>query len=258
MENEKKFFQTEILETETKIADANLLGDSNEGGTTNTPTAQEEHSKGNNVFPNEEAGKTPTQTEDGAEQKPSEKEPKKVETRGRHKKDCICPVCSNKRKKEAQQQATKEPKAQENETDEQKQERKRKQEEDFFKEFQEQPPAQVQAPAQVQSEQSQKIDLSKFISGTLFLIVCDSFIPNIILKVAAQTNEKWRNVDAKKLKLTAEERKELGPLADEMVKVILGRVSPILGFFIVYGVLTGTKMMMLEEEDFKPKKKKNE
>lgn len=98
-----------------------------------------------------------------------------------------------------------------------------------------------------------KIDLSKYVSGALLLLVIDSVFPTLVLKIASYIDIKYKNVSSKKLKLDKEEKEELEPLADEMIKTFFGYVPAPIAFFVCAGLLYASKLMALEDEDFKPK-----
>lgn len=120
-----------------------------------------------------------------------------------------------------------------------------------FKQAQPQQPAQ---PAQ-NGPQPGQIDLSKYITGALLLICLDAIMPGVVLYIAGWVDPKYKNVRAAKLKMTAQEKKELEPLADEMVKILFGFVHPAIAFLVATGVIYAGKLFALEDEDFEPKKK---
>lgn len=101
-----------------------------------------------------------------------------------------------------------------------------------------------------QATQDVKIDLSKYISGALLLIVMDAVFPSAIILIAGYVDKKYKYVDKSKLKLEKDEKKELEPLADEMIKIFFGMVHPAVAFFVCSGLLYAGKLMSLEESDF--------
>lgn len=104
-----------------------------------------------------------------------------------------------------------------------------------------------------------KIDMSKFVSGALLLIVMDAILPGVICLALSFADRKYKYLDKRKVRLTREEKEELEPFADEVVKVIFLKVNPVIGFFVVSGILYGSKFMFLDETDFNlpPKKELN-
>lgn len=102
---------------------------------------------------------------------------------------------------------------------------------------------------------SPEIDLSKYVSGALLLIVIDSCFPALILMIAGFVDKKYKNVDKKLLKLTNEEKKELEPLANEIIKLMFGMVHPAIAFLVATGMMYAGKLMSLDDEDFEDSKK---
>jgi hypothetical protein len=79
------------------------------------------------------------------------------------------------------------------------------------------------------------------ITGYMLLLVCDALIPNLI--VMGLKRFKKVTIEAKKLKLTNDERKELEPLADEVAKMMLQEANPLIVFLFVYGSMTFGKII---------------
>lgn len=98
----------------------------------------------------------------------------------------------------------------------------------------------------------QQIDLSKYISGALLLICMDALMPGIVLYIAGMVDRKYKGVKASKLRMSKEEKTELEPLADEMVKLLFGFVHPAIAFLIAVGVIYAGKLFTLDESDFEP------
>lgn len=113
----------------------------------------------------------------------------------------------------------------------------------------------TQQPSQQPAQE--KIDISKFVSGALMLIVMDAIIPGVIIFTMRFVDKKYKYLEVKKIKLSSEEKKELEPFADEVVKIIFIKVNPVVGFFVVSAILYGSKLMFLTDEDFNlPKEEK--
>jgi len=96
-----------------------------------------------------------------------------------------------------------------------------------------------------------KIDVSKFITGALLLIVMDAVVPSLLLKGLSMFDSKYNNVDKRALKLEADERKALEPLASEVIKHIFMNINPVTAFFVCTTIIYGSKIIMLDEDDFK-------
>ena len=91
-----------------------------------------------------------------------------------------------------------------------------------------------------------KVDLSKYVSGTLLIMLIDSLIPNLMLYAAKYiAPEKYRNSKVESLQMTMEERKQIEPLANEVIVVLIGELSPMEAFLIFTAVIYGSKMLTL-------------
>lgn len=98
-----------------------------------------------------------------------------------------------------------------------------------------------------------KLDASKFISGTLFLMVLDAAFPVIIVNLVSYLEPKYNYLKAssrKKLKLTEDEKKELKPAADELVKYIFQDANPVLVATVMIGFVYYAKLDAMDDEDF--------
>ena len=91
-----------------------------------------------------------------------------------------------------------------------------------------------------------KVDLSKYVSGTLLIMLIDSLIPNLMLYAGKYiAPEKYKNAKVHELQMTMEERKQLEPLANEVIVVLIGELSPLEAFLIFTAVIYGSKMLTL-------------
>jgi hypothetical protein len=91
-----------------------------------------------------------------------------------------------------------------------------------------------------------KVDLSKYVSGTLLIMLIDSLLPNLMLYTARYiAPEKYKNAKVQDLQMTSEERKQIEPLANEVIVVLIGELSPLEAFLIFTAVIYGSKMLTL-------------
>jgi hypothetical protein len=91
-----------------------------------------------------------------------------------------------------------------------------------------------------------KVDLSKYVSGTLLIMLIDSLIPNLMLYAGKYiAPEKYKNAKVESLQMTFEERKQIEPLANEVIVVLIGELSPLEAFLIFTAVIYGSKMLTL-------------
>lgn len=106
-------------------------------------------------------------------------------------------------------------------------------------------------PAQpVQQPNDNLIDVSQYISGALVLIALDAIFPSLIIWVAGMVDKKYKYIDKRKLKLTQDEKDELEPLADQVVKVLFGMVHPAIAFFVATAVIYAGKLTSLDEREY--------
>lgn len=76
-----------------------------------------------------------------------------------------------------------------------------------------------------------------YISGAILLVLCDVVFPRGITLVFGGNAETRR-----KMKLTAEEKRELTPLADEAAKELLSGLTPVQQFLIAMGAVYAGKL----------------
>ena len=70
------------------------------------------------------------------------------------------------------------------------------------------------------------VNAAQFLTGALFLTIVDALMPTLILKVASYVSEDYNALKPRQIKLTKEQRAELAPLADEVVRIALGQIDP--------------------------------
>jgi hypothetical protein len=102
-------------------------------------------------------------------------------------------------------------------------------------------PTEEQAPSQV--------DISKYISGALLLMMIDFLLPTAFIFVYPKLK---RLKDKRKLKMTKEERKELEPIADECIKQVAMKLAPMEAMALMLLFVYGGKIYELDDSDFKP------
>ena len=169
----------------------------------------------------------PSEDATTTEPEPSEEKPQVKETRGRHKKGCECTKCQAKRESAREQ-------AKDGKTD-------------LQNDLSQYTQTDLNGGEQAEPMQAQ-VDLSKYISGALLLIALDAIFPALILNFAKKRNPaKYGKIKVKQMKLTPEEREELEPLADEVIKILVLKMHPAAAFLIAYGIITAGKLLIIEE-----------
>lgn len=186
----------------------------------------------------------------------------RVKGSGRHKLDCQCIVCKQRRAKEEkhkhkptkQATATGATDASKNLFDD-------------LSEYREKPKnttgeagtgAPPPPPPPPPPPAPGKIDGSKVINGALFLIVMDAAFPVIIKTLLSLFEPKYKRIkhsSKEKLKLTPDEKRELEAGANEIVKYLFSDANPLLIFAVSVGFIYYEKFDSLTDEDFSQPRK---
>ena len=109
-------------------------------------------------------------------------------------------------------------------------------------------PVSAEAP-KIESQKTQNIDLAKYINGALLLVAIDSFFPALILKIAGYFTDKFKKTKRAELRLTAADKKNLEPLADELIKSMIMEMHPAAAFFLALSVIYTGKLLNLGDND---------
>jgi hypothetical protein len=112
---------------------------------------------------------------------------------------------------------------------------------------------QVETPidpnAPIEEQAQAQVDISKYISGALLLMMIDFLLPTLFTFVYPKLK---RLKDKKKLKMTKDERKELEPIADECIKQVAMKLAPMEAMALMLLFVYGGKIYELDDSDFKP------
>lgn len=100
-----------------------------------------------------------------------------------------------------------------------------------------------------------QVNLGKYISGALFVMVLDSLVPALLVKLMSYADPKYTRLNPKKIQMDAQQRKEFSELADEAVKQMFGYVNPVTALLIGMSLVYAGNLLMLDESDFKQRKK---
>lgn len=95
-------------------------------------------------------------------------------------------------------------------------------------------------------QEEQEIKDSSLISGALFLLLIDLAIPSLMCFVNNQFSKD--KMKAKALKLTKEQKEELSPIADEAVKQLMLKASPLTVLVVSLVGIYGLNFFMLKSE----------
>ena len=91
----------------------------------------------------------------------------------------------------------------------------------------------ISSTAGPQAEQN----AAKYLTGAILLMMIDAVIPSLVIKLLSYSDEKYKALNVKKVKLSTEQFTQLEPLANEAVKQIVIQLSPLAAFFLTAGVL---------------------
>jgi hypothetical protein len=110
---------------------------------------------------------------------------------------------------------------------------------DFFKDYQ-----QTQQGNEQGKTEDEKRTYSNYVSGYLFLICLDVVLPEMLIYIFGMYDKKFKEINAKDLQLTEDEKKIIEPLADEVVKELFGTMSPVSQFIFTMSFMYGGKLMV--------------
>lgn len=119
---------------------------------------------------------------------------------------------------------------------------------DALKDSQPKQPAPGETPAT--APPTSKPNYKVWINGSMFLVAMDFVFPGTIA-LAFNYFSKTHRVKAEDLKFTDDERKDLEPLADEVVGELLNKMSPLEQFIIFTAILYGAKLTFAAKEKVK-------
>lgn len=102
------------------------------------------------------------------------------------------------------------------------------------------------------------------ITGYMLILVIDTAFPYLALMILKRSSPKWALIKADEIKMSATEKKELEPIADEVAKMVFNNVNPVVAFFVVSGLmyvgkitaLSGVAEARFKQRKLKPKTKK--
>lgn len=93
-----------------------------------------------------------------------------------------------------------------------------------------------------------EVNAVKYITGSLLLMLIDAVAPTVLIKVLGMTNEKYKKLSSKKVRLTKDQREDLEPLANEAVKQITLNMNPMTAFFVCTSLIYATNIMTAVED----------
>lgn len=176
-----------------------------------------------------------------------EAEPIKVETRGRHKKDCTCEKCQAKKGLPVTASSATTSSSASFESGRSISDTNPLNLDEFKK-----------VDGVSTSSSPEQINAGKFITGGLFLICIDALLPSAIIKVMSIFDKDLKTIKTKEIKLSSEQIEDLEPLANEAVKGMVMTMSPMSAFMTALMMIYAGNTMsavMDRKETPKPEKK---
>lgn len=168
----------------------------------------------------------------------------KVERRGRHKKDCDCNKCQAKKGVPSFENQTSSSENSnliqtlQNGTSNSKISNSNPLDLSEFK----------KTELNANSPNETEVNAVKYITGSLLLMLIDAVAPTVLIKVLGMTNEKYKKLSSKKVRLTKDQREDLEPLANEAVKQMTLNMNPMTAFFVCTSLIYATNIMTAVED----------
>ena len=99
-----------------------------------------------------------------------------------------------------------------------------------------------------QSSNPNEVNASKYLTGAIILMMIDAVIPSVLIKMMSMANPKYKSIKTKEIKLSKEQKNDLEPLADEVVKQMTVNMSPMTAFRVCTSLIYGTNIMTASDE----------
>jgi hypothetical protein len=93
-----------------------------------------------------------------------------------------------------------------------------------------------------------EVNAVKYITGSLMLMLIDAVAPTLIIKVLGMTNDKFKKIPSKKVRLSKDQKEDLEPLANEAVKQMTINMNPMTAFFMCTSLIYATNIMSAVED----------
>lgn len=99
-----------------------------------------------------------------------------------------------------------------------------------------------------QSNNQSEVNASKYLTGAIILMMVDAVIPSVLIKMMSIANPKYKSIKTKEIKMSKEQKNDLEPLADEVVKSMTVNMSPMTAFLVCTSLIYGTNIMSATDE----------
>jgi hypothetical protein len=164
--------------------------------------------------------------------------------RGRHKKDCQCDKCKSKTSDKIDSDSNVENENLGNDVDSKIGNQNSKISDTNPLDLSEFKKVEISS----QSSNPNEVNASKYLTGAIVLMMIDAVIPSVLIKMMSMANPKYKQIKTKEIKLSKEQKNDLEPLADEVVKQMTVTMSPMTAFLVCTSLIYGTNIMTATDE----------
>ena len=164
--------------------------------------------------------------------------------RGRHKKDCQCDKCKSKTSDKIDSDSNVENENLGNDVDSKIGNQNSKISDTNPLDLSEFKKVEISS----QSSNPNEVNASKYLTGAIVLMMIDAVIPSVLIKMMSMANPKYKSIKTKEIKLSKEQKNDLEPLADEVVKQMTVTMSPMTAFLVCTSLIYGTNIMTATDE----------
>lgn len=164
--------------------------------------------------------------------------------RGRHKKDCQCDKCKSKTSDKIDSDSNVENENLVNDVDSKIGNQNSKISDTNPLDLSEFKKVEISS----QSSNPNEVNASKYLTGAIVLMMIDAVIPSVLIKMMSMANPKYKSIKTKEIKLSKEQKNDLEPLADEVVKQMTVTMSPMTAFLVCTSLIYGTNIMTATDE----------
>lgn len=98
------------------------------------------------------------------------------------------------------------------------------------------------------SQNPEQVNASKYLTGAIILMMVDAVIPSVLIKMMSMANPKYKSIRTKDVKMSKDQKNDLEPLADEVVKSMVVSMSPMTAFLVCTSLIYGTNIMSAVDE----------
>jgi hypothetical protein len=169
----------------------------------------------------------------------------KIETRGRHKKSCTCDRCQTKKANVSDNDNSYTAQDKTNTTQDKQGINNPKITDTNPLDLSEFKKVDISSDSPNPTE----VNATRYLTGSLVLIMIDAVLPSIIVKLMSIANPKYKSIKTKSIKLSKEQKDDLEPLANEVVKTLTVNMSPTSAFVVCLSLIYGSNVLILTDNE---------